>query len=120
MYKILIYKDKNGKSEIENYIKNLQQKKDKSSIIKFAKITSYIHLLAEKGLTIGQPYIKHIDADIWELRPLKDRILFAYCEKTTFVLLSIFMKQTQKTPKREIEKAKKMFIDFKIRSESNE
>ena len=120
MYNILIYKDQNGKSEIENYMKSLQQKKDKSSIIKFSKITSYMEILSEKGLAIGTPYIKHLDENIWELRPLRDRILFAYCENTTFVLLSIFVKRTQKTPKREIAKAKKLFKDFKIRSESNE
>ena len=34
----------------------------------------------------------------------------------SFVLLSHFMKKTQKTPKREIEKAKRLYADLKERS----
>lgn len=55
--------------------------------------------------------------DIWELRPLRDRILFASWCNNKFVLLSVFMKQTQKTPQREIEKAKRLLEDYKKRSE---
>ena len=36
----------------------------------------YIELLSQHGTRAGQPYIKHLDAEIWELRPLRDRILF--------------------------------------------
>lgn len=76
-----------------------------------------MRLLKEKGLLIGEPYIKHLQNDIWELRPLRDRILFVYCENNTFILLSIFIKKTQKTPQREIEKAKRLLKDYKNRSE---
>lgn len=76
MYNIEIYEDNHGKSEIKEYIKSLQNKKNKSNNIKFNKIVSYIRMLQENGLSIGEPYIKHLDNDIWELRPLRDRILF--------------------------------------------
>jgi len=37
-------------------------------------------------------------------------------EKVRFTnILSVFMKQTQRTPKREIEKARKMLEDYKKR-----
>lgn len=80
----------------------------------------YIDLLSECGLTLTEPYIKKLDKEIWELRPLRDRILFASWCDNKFVLLSIFMKQTQKTPKREIEKAKRLLEDYKKRSDENE
>ena len=35
MYNVVFYKDKNGKSEIEDYLLKLQKKKDKDSRIKF-------------------------------------------------------------------------------------
>ena len=60
--------------------------------------------------------IKHLEDEIWELRPLRDRILFAYWENNKFILLNIFMKKTQKTPKKEIEKAKKYLKEFMKRS----
>ena len=117
MYNIEIYEDKNGRSEVVEYIKSLQKKNDKDSKIKFNKIIAYIRLLREHGLSLGTPYIKHLDTEIWELRPLRDRILFAYWDNNKFILLSHFMKQTQKTPPREIEKAKKLLKDYKNRSE---
>ena len=44
--------------------------------------------------------------DIWELRLGNNRVLFFYHRDNTFVLLHHFRKKTQKTPKREINKAK--------------
>ena len=117
MYKIIFYKDKKGKSEAQEYILSLRNKKDKNSRIKFNKITSYIDILSENGIIAGEPYMKYIEDDIWELRPLRDRILFAYYDKNTFILLSIFIKTTRKTPKREIEKAKKLLKDWNDRNE---
>ena len=54
--------------------------------------------------------------EIWELRPIRDRILFAGVIGGRYVLLHHFMKQSQKTPVREIEQAKRELADFKKRS----
>ncbi len=64
--------------------------------------------------------MKHLDGDIWELRPTSDRILFAVATGDDFVLLHQFEKKTQKTPRREIEKAKAELSDFLQRSGKNE
>lgn len=120
MYKVTIYQDENGRSEIEEYIKSLSIKEDKTSKIKYSKIIAYIRLLKEEGIKIGQPYVKYIMDDIWELRPLRDRILFAYYKNNEFILLSFFMKKTQKTPLKEITKAKKLLKEFKKRRDNNE
>ncbi len=118
MYKIVFYQNKNGESEVENYIMSLRkQVNNKDNRVKLNKIVAYINLLEEKGLELGEPYIKHLEEDIWELRPIRDRILFAHYENNTFLLLSYFMKETQKTPKQEIEKAKRLLKDYKERSE---
>ena len=106
MYDIIMYEDKNGKSELQEYLKQLQNNPSKDNNIKFKKITSYIDNLSMYGLTLGEPYIKHIDSDIWELRPIRDRILFTSWYNNKFILLSVFTKNTQKTPRKEIEKAK--------------
>lgn len=118
MYKIIFYRDKNGTSEVEEYIKELSAKRNTSKDfkIKFTKVVSYIDLLSRNGFELNAPYIKHIDAEIWELRPLRDRILFAYWDKNKFILLNHFMKKTQKTPEREIEKAKRLLQEYKRRS----
>ena len=64
-----------------------------------------------------EPYIKHLDGEIWELRPLKNRIMFFGYDGKQFVLLSHFIKKTQKTPKREIDKAKRLMKDYLERNE---
>ena len=80
MYKIIFYKDRKGYNEVEEYIKELasKRKEDKNSRIKLTKITNYMDLLAKNGLNLGEPYIKHLENNIWELRALRDRILFVY------------------------------------------
>ena len=120
MYNIKIYETENGRSEIKEYIKQLNNKNSKSNKIKLNKIIAYIRMLKKYVLELGTPYIKHIDKEIWELRPIKNRLLFAYYKDNMFILLSIFTKKTQKTPNKEIEKAKRYLIDFKKRSEKYE
>lgn len=117
MYEIEMYEDKNGYSEVYEYINELNKNNNKDNRIKLKKINMYIELLSKHGLSLTEPYIKKLDKDIWELRPLRDRILFASWCNNKFVLLSVFMKQTQKTPKSEIEKAQRLLEDYKKRSE---
>ena len=69
-------------------------------------------MLSEYGTRCGEPYVKHLDGDIWELRPGKNRILFACYKGGYFIVLRHFVKKTQKTPPGEIEIAKKRYIDF--------
>lgn len=117
MFEIEFYEDKNGISEVYDYIKMLKSNNSKENRIKARKIDLYLSLLEERGLMIGEPYLKRIDKEIWEIRPLRDRILFASWYGNKFIILSVFMKQTNKTPRREIEKAKRYLKDYKQRSE---
>lgn len=112
MQKIFFYRDRNGKEPVLEYMQELASKKDKDSRIKLNKIGDYIQILAEYGTRVGEPYIKHLEGDIWELRPLRDRILFVGWVDGSFVLLHHFMKKTQKTPAREIEQAKRELADL--------
>lgn len=118
-YKVVIYKDANGKSELINYLLELKDHFDtsKDARVNYKKIIAHIHKLQEKGLALGQPAIKHVKGDVWELRPLKNRILFFMYEQEKIVLLHYFIKKTRKTPKREIEKAEREMKDYRGRME---
>lgn len=120
MYKIRFYKDRRGKCPVADYIKGLAGKNDKDSHIKLEKINDYLQALQEGGTQIGEPYVKHLDGDIWELRLIRVRILFASWDGQNFLLLHYFVKKTQKTPPHEIEQAKREFSDWKGRSADNE
>jgi len=120
VYSIRFYKDKDGREPLKEYLKELGAKTDKNSRINFNKIRDYIKILSEYGTRAGEPYVKHLDGEIWELRPLRNRILFFAYDGKQYILLSHFIKKTQKTPKREIEKAKNLINDYAERSKDDE
>lgn len=115
MYSIVFYKDSSGKELIGDYIRELMARNDKDNRIKLNKINDYIEALSIYGTQAGEPYLKHLDGEIWELRPIRNRILFAAYADDSFVLLHHFIKKTQKTPPREIERAKRELEDFRAR-----
>lgn len=112
MHKIYFYRDKDGNEPVLDYLRELAGKRDKDSRIKANKIRDYVKVLSQYGTQVGEPYIKHLDGEIWELRPIRDRILFAAWHNGSYVLLHSFMKKTQKTPAKEIEQAKRELADL--------
>lgn len=120
MYEIEFYYDRHGKSEIIDFLDKLKIKSEtsKADRINREKILAYIGALARYGTRIGKPYVKHIEGEIWELRPLGNRIFFFYWKENRFVLLHHFIKKTQKTPQKEIKKAKSKLKDFIERNDS--
>lgn len=117
-YKIVFWQDKNGYSEAQDYIMELKNKsvKSKDARIKLNKIVEYMEMLEAYGTELGEPYIKHIDCEIFELRPLRDRFFFFFKQENRYVILNHFVKRTQKTPRREIEKAIRLMKDFNERN----
>jgi len=109
---IVFYEDKNGNSEVENFINelNVKARTNKNAKIALKRIYYYLDILKNIGTRGGEQYTKHIEGDIWELRPGEYRIMFFIHDN--YVLLTHFRKETQKTPKREIEKAKKFMNDW--------
>ena len=69
MHAIYFYKDKQGNQPVLDYMRQLARHDSKDSRIKLNKLNDYIELLSQHGTRAGQPYIKHLDAEIWELRP---------------------------------------------------
>jgi len=57
-------------------------------------------------------FYKDKEGSLWELRPLKNRIFFFCWKDDIFVLLHHFIKKSQKTPEKEIEKARLRQKDF--------
>jgi len=114
MYEVEFYRDKNGKSEIVEYLDELKEKgkTSKNERVNRDKILAYMLALRQYGTRVGQPVVKHIDGSIWELRPLANRIFFFYWKDNKFVLLHHFIKKSRKTPPREIEQARLKMRDF--------
>ena len=74
---------------------------------KFVKISE---LIEELGLErIGKPYVDHIQGKLWEMRMKGrdgiSRALYVTVDVQRVVVVRVFVKKTQKTPKREIDLA---------------
>ena len=81
MYQVITYKDGVGNDEIADFIQELNNKMvtNKDARIRYKKIMEYIGQLQAYGVAAGKPAVEHItNTEIWELRPTRDRIFFAY------------------------------------------
>lgn len=116
---IIFYEKENGESEIWDSLEKLRFKStnNKDARIQYNQILLYMELLKNNGTLLPQNITKHIEENIWELRPGNNRIFFFFCDNNSFVLLHCFRKKSQKTPKREILKAKSERDDFLSRKE---
>jgi phage-related protein len=121
-YNIIFYEKENGESDVLDFLEMLRKKGagSKDARIQYKQMAFYIELLQNNGTLLPENITKHIDDDIWELRPGNNRIFYFYAEANTFVLLHTFRKRTQKTPKREIERAKAERDDYLSRKENGQ
>lgn len=115
MYEIHFYQDKDGREPVRDFMRELESRTDKASRVTYGQFAQCIRYLSEYGTRAGEKVAKHLDGEIWELRPDRYRVLFAAWYQGSFILLHMFMKKTQKTPPREIKQAKRELADMKER-----
>ena len=107
MYKIEFYESQNGSSDVWDFLETLRRKgnSSKDARIQYNQIVFYIDLLSKNGTNLPTNITKHLEEDIWELRPGNNRVFYFFFRDNTFVLLHHFRKKSQKTPQREIDRA---------------
>ncbi len=77
-----------------------------------ASFERIVHMIEEHGLQkMREPYVKHLEGSVWEMR-MKGRDGIARAAYVTatgrrVVVVHVFGKKTQKTPRRDIEIALK-------------
>ena len=106
---IEFYKTEAGREVIAEFLDTLPSKD-------LAKVLRDIELLADYVPNLREPYTKHIDGPIWELRSKFAsniyRIFYFVWDGSKLVLLHGFTKKTQRTPPGEIAMAKKRYDDY--------
>lgn len=115
-FKVEFYESENGKIPVEEFLNSLPKKLR-------AKSLGTIEILQTFGNELGAPYSKKIEKDVFELRTKMGtditRIFYFFYFDKRIILTNGFIKKTQKTPRKEIEKAIKYRKDF-IEREKNE
>jgi len=88
-------------NSVETFIESLTEKE-------IAKVIRTIELLEEFGNKLGMPHSRHMDDGLLELRIRgKREIRIFYCfNKNKAILLHACIKKTQKTPEKELNKAR--------------
>lgn len=108
-FEIVFYDKPDGSEPAKEFLLSLDKKMR-------AKIVMLIELLAENGSALREPYSKHLVDGIFELRAKVgsdiSRVLYFFVIGKRIVLTNGFIKKTQKTPKSEIELAKKYRNEF--------
>ena len=75
-----------------------------------ARLARIALLIEQKGLErVGEPHVKHIEGRLWEMRMKGksgiSRALYVTASGQRVVILRVFVKKTEKTPRHEIDLA---------------
>jgi phage-related protein len=81
-----------------------------------ARIARTLDLLEEFGVSLGMPYARHLEKQLWELRirqaNSRYRIIYFLATAKTFVLLHAFTKKTAAVSRRDIEMAEQRRAEY--------
>lgn len=103
-FEIIFYDKPDGSEPAMEFILSLNDKMQ-------ARVLRTIKLLQENGTELREPYSKHLVDGIFEIRAKVgsdlSRILYFFVVGHKVVITNGFVKKTQKTPKNEIDLAKK-------------
>ena len=78
-----------------------------------SRIEGYVSIFCESKFLLTGKYLKKITGNLWELRPGNIRVLFGFAGDT-MIIVNIFKKKTQKTPKQEIKIALNRLKEYGI------
>lgn len=112
MFEVDYYKLNNGKKPVEEFIDSLEPKMR-------MKAMATIKLLSEYGNQLREPYSKSMGDGLFELR-IKfssdiSRIFYFFIVDNKIILTNGFIKKTVKTPKTELDLARKYKKDYERR-----
>jgi len=115
-FEVIFYEKEDGSKPAAEFLRNVEPKMR-------VKAVRMLKILEEKGKNLREPYSKHLDDGIFELRVKFatdiSRILYFFVVDNKIIVTHGFIKKTQKTPPSEIERAKKYREDFFSRKEKD-
>ena len=114
MFQIEFYETEQGIQPAKDFLLSLDTKMR-------AKMVNTISILQDNGYALRESYSKYLSEGIFELRARVGsditRVLYFFYVDSRIVLTNGFIKKTNKTPIKEIEKAKKYRTDYLKRKE---
>ena len=106
---VVVYSKENGETPFRDFLKRISPKMR-------TKVLWTIELLKEKGIELREPYSAPLKDGLFELRTKVGsdivRCLYFFHKGHIVILSNGFVKKTDRTPRREIEKAKRNRADW--------
>lgn len=113
-YDVEYYEKADGSRPAEDFILSQDAKMQ-------AKIFATLELLEIKGSGLREPFSKPLGDGIFEVRAKQgsdiSRVLYFFVVGRKVILTNGFVKKTQKTPLREIDRAKRYRADYQRKKE---
>ena len=113
-FEIEFYKDEKGNSPIEEFLDKLEE----MNLSLYDQTLKGIEKLENK-VYHKEPLSKYLEPGLWELRVRSGsnilRITDTFTKGRIIILLHAFIKKQQKTPKKELEEAKKRLKEIRLR-----
>lgn len=113
-FEIVFYKNEKGNSPIEEFLVKL--KRDNNPLAEQA--LKGLEKLKNRAYH-KEPLSKYIEPGLWELRVKAGtdivRIFYTFRKGQIIILLHVFVKKQQKTPRVEVEIARKRLKEIKLR-----
>ena len=104
-WSVEFYATPRGTVPAEEYIASL-------SATEQAVVLRYIDLLRQFGIGLREPTVKHIEGDLWELRPGPHRLFYFVFTGRRCIVLHGYRKKGMKAPGREIARALRYMRDW--------
>ena len=108
-FEVEFYETESGDQPAKEFLLSLDKKMR-------AKMADTISILQDNGYELREPYSKHLSEGIFELRAKVGsditRVLYFFYVDQYMILTNGFVKKTQKTPARELDRAKKYRADY--------
>ena len=115
-FQVEFYDTEDGRTPTQEFLDSLEPKMN-------AKMVGLMEILEEKGYSLREPYSAPLEDGIFELRAVQgsniSRALFFFYVEGRIVITHGFIKKTQKTPRAQIELAKKYRADFLRRQQAS-
>ena len=115
-FQVEFYDTEDGRTPTQEFLDSLEPKMN-------AKMVGLMEILEEKGYSLREPYSAPLEDGIFELRAIQgsniSRALFFFYVEGRIVITHGFIKKTQKTPRAQIELAKKYRADFLRRQQAS-
>jgi phage-related protein len=117
MWVVEFYETESGATPVEDFLNALDIKMR-------AKALHELEILEEFGRALREPYAKYIHDGIFELRIQLanniSRMFYFFFDGERIIVTNGFVKKSQKTPPREIERAEKYKADYQRRAKTDE